>query len=115
MNNSKTAARPIYMPSEAEDAILTSSAMRDADNPPLTDAQLENMRLASQVLPPELFSGLVSLSKGGRPKAEQTKKAVTIRYDADVVAQFKAGGKGWQTRMNNALREWLSMHQQTPA
>ena len=30
--------------------------------------------------------------------------------DADVVDAFKATGKGWQTRMNAALRDWLKAH-----
>ena len=47
------------------------------------------------------------LIRRGRPKAEQTKQALTVRYDADIVAAFKATGKGWQTRMNEALRDWL--------
>ena len=46
----------------------------------------------------------------GRPKAENRKLALTVRYDADVVAAFKATGAGWQTRMNEALREWLKTH-----
>jgi uncharacterized protein (DUF4415 family) len=37
-------------------------------------------------------------------------QAVTIRYDADIIAAFKATGAGWQTRMNDALREWLGAH-----
>ena len=41
---------------------------------------------------------------GGRPKAEHPKVAVSLRLDQDVVARFKASGPGWQTRMNNALR-----------
>jgi uncharacterized protein (DUF4415 family) len=114
MSSLKKRANPIYMPSAEEDAILTAAALTDPDNPPLTDKQLSQMRPASDVLSPELFAGMVAMSKGGRPKAEQTKKAVTVRYDVDVVEQFKAGGKGWQTRMNNALREWLNTHQQSP-
>ena len=50
------------------------------------------------------------LVRRGRPKAAVTKQALTVRYDADVVAAFKATGKGWQTRMNSALREWLKAH-----
>ena len=46
----------------------------------------------------------------GRPKAETTKLALTVRYDAEVVEAFKATGKGWQTRMNSALRDWLKNH-----
>ncbi len=48
----------------------------------------------------------------GRPLAASTKLALTVRYDADVVAAFKATGSGWQTRMNAALRDWLKTHSQ---
>jgi uncharacterized protein (DUF4415 family) len=44
----------------------------------------------------------------GRPKSERTKISTTIRLDADVVERFKAEGPGWQSRINDALREWLS-------
>jgi len=47
------------------------------------------------------------LVRGGRPRAAITKRSLTLRYDADVVDAFRATGKGWQTRMNNALRDWL--------
>jgi len=50
------------------------------------------------------------LVRRGRPKADVTKLALTVRYDTDVVEAFKATGKGWQTRMNAALREWLETH-----
>ncbi len=50
------------------------------------------------------------LVKRGRPKSAVTKVALTVRYDADVVAAFKGTGAGWQTRMNFALREWLETH-----
>ena len=33
------------------------------------------------------------------------KKSLTIRLDADVLAWLKAQGKGYQTRINNVLRE----------
>ena len=46
----------------------------------------------------------------GRPKADTPKLALTVRYDAEVVEAFKATGKGWQTRMNAALRDWLKTH-----
>jgi uncharacterized protein (DUF4415 family) len=50
------------------------------------------------------------LVRRGRPKAESTKQALTVRYDADVIAAFKVTGRGWQTRMNLALRDWLKTH-----
>lgn len=33
--------------------------------------------------------------------------STTIRFDADVVAALKTTGRGWQTRVNDAMREWL--------
>jgi uncharacterized protein (DUF4415 family) len=33
------------------------------------------------------------------------KKSLTIRLDADVLAWLKAGGSGYQTRINKMLRE----------
>jgi uncharacterized protein (DUF4415 family) len=48
-----------------------------------------------------------TLKRVGRPRSETPKVLLSVRYDADIVAAFKATGRGWQTRMNNALREWL--------
>lgn len=39
-----------------------------------------------------------------------TKERITIRLSADVVAQFRASGPGWQTRIDQALQEWLKEH-----
>ncbi|MGC5703872.1 BrnA antitoxin family protein [Pseudomonas sp. NFXW11] len=39
------------------------------------------------------------------------KKAVTIRLDADVLAWFKAQGAGYQTRINQLLRQYMQAHQ----
>ena len=41
----------------------------------------------------------------GRPKAAITKTSVTLRLDPDVLDTFRATGKGWQSRMNAALRK----------
>jgi uncharacterized protein (DUF4415 family) len=41
----------------------------------------------------------------GRPKKATAKQAVNIRLDPDVVAHFRAGGPGWQSRINAALRK----------
>ena len=46
----------------------------------------------------------------GRPKLEKPKVSTTIRFDADVLARFRAGGAGWQSRINAALRQWLDEH-----
>ena len=35
-----------------------------------------------------------------RPKSDKPKELVTVRLDADVLAFLRAGGPGWQTRLN---------------
>jgi uncharacterized protein (DUF4415 family) len=35
------------------------------------------------------------------------KKPVTLRLDADVIAWFKTSGRGYQTRINRALRKMM--------
>lgn len=41
----------------------------------------------------------------GRPLLNSPKKAVSLRLDQDVIAHYKKGGRGWQSRMNEALRK----------
>ncbi|NVI83098.1 BrnA antitoxin family protein [Janthinobacterium sp. BJB401] len=43
----------------------------------------------------------------GRPAGSGGKVSTTIRFDAEILDAFKATGDGWQTRMNDALKEWL--------
>ena len=38
------------------------------------------------------------------------KESTTIRFDADILAWFKAQGKGYQTRMNAVLRSYYEAH-----
>lgn len=54
---------------------------------------------------PEKFSKVPV--RRGRPPLENPKVSTTIRLSRDVIDHFKAGGKGWQTRIDQALREWI--------
>lgn len=45
---------------------------------------------------------------------EGPKEAVKVRYDADVLAWFKAQGRGYQTRMNAVLRSYYEAHKDEP-
>ena len=47
----------------------------------------------------------------GRPKAANPKQAVNLRLSPRVLSGFRAGGPGWQTRINAALEQWLDEHQ----
>ena len=43
--------------------------------------------------------------KRGRPKAAHPKQPVNLRLDPDVLAHFRSTGRGWQGRINQALRK----------
>ena len=43
----------------------------------------------------------------GRPPSASPKVSTTIRLSRDVVDHFKADGRGWQTRIDSALRDWI--------
>ncbi|PZM17178.1 BrnA antitoxin family protein [Rhizobium tubonense] len=48
--------------------------------------------------------------KRGRPNSDNPKTSTTIRLDSDIIDRFRAGGPGWQSRINAALRDWLADH-----
>ena len=55
----------------------------------------------------ELDDHFFAIAKRGRPALpkDERKQQVTMLLDPDVVAYFKKDGRGWQTRVNAALRE----------
>jgi uncharacterized protein (DUF4415 family) len=83
-------------PTPEEDSVITAAAMADPDALPLTDQE---------------WAAAKPLARIGRPpSAKPLKVPTTIRFDPDVLAALKASGKGWQTRVNEAMREWLNSH-----
>jgi len=56
------------------------------------------------------FASAKVVRKPGRPKAETTKIPTAIRLSSDVVEYFKSTGAGWQSRIDAALRDWMSGH-----
>jgi uncharacterized protein (DUF4415 family) len=85
----------------------------DSDSPELTKEWFVNAKPAKAVLP-SLFDKKTSAQllapKRGRPPLMTTKEHINIRLDADVLSAFKKSGTGWQTRVNDALRDWLKSH-----
>jgi uncharacterized protein (DUF4415 family) len=71
----------------------------------LSEVDPSLFRPAREVLP-LAFQELVGLRTRGPQKAP-TKVPTTIRFDADTLAALKATGSGWQTRVNDAMREWV--------
>jgi len=50
------------------------------------------------------------LKPRGRPPKETPKEPIHIRLSPEVLAYFRATGKGWQTRIDEALKEWIAGH-----
>jgi uncharacterized protein (DUF4415 family) len=57
----------------------------------------------------EMREGLAQARRRGRPPGSK-KESTTIRFDTDVLDAFRAAGPGWQSRMNDALKDWLKTH-----
>ncbi len=73
------------------------------DNAPELTPEMAKQRAPLGRVDPEFAE---FIRKGGRPLCPRyRKRRVTIMLDPDVIEHFKAGGKGWQTRMNEALRK----------
>ena len=86
----------IRMPTAADDKAITAAAKSDPDAQPLTPAQLKAM--------------VPLKSLRGRPKSENKKLLVSVRYSPEVVAYFKSTGEGWQSRMDGVLRQYVARH-----
>lgn len=75
-----------------------------SDNPEWTEEDFRRARPFSEVFPDLAASIREELRKRGPAR---TKEAISIRLDMDLVEKLRATGPGWQSRVNDALREWL--------
>ena len=65
----------------------------EADVPELNQAWIEGA---------DYYEGK-KLIRRGRPKLDKPRKLLSLRLPPDVIANWKASGPGWQTRMADAL------------
>lgn len=42
------------------------------------------------------------------PQASPTKQLVSVRYSPEVLEFFRGTGAGWQARMDDVLKQWIS-------
>jgi len=81
------------MPTEAENRKIRRAAMADPDAFPLTEGQLKAM--------------VPIKAARGRPKSENKKLLVSVRYSPEVLSYFRSTGEGWQSRMDGVLQEYV--------
>ena len=84
----------------AKSADTNSMWVDPGDAPELTDAWFESATLMQGA----------KVVRPGRVLGSGVKASQTVRFDVAILDAFKATGKGWQTRMNDALRQWLAEH-----
>jgi uncharacterized protein (DUF4415 family) len=88
--NKRNSKPGLVMPTPEEDAQINAGIAADPDTRELTAQDMARMQ---------------PLRRPGRPRLVQPKVPVTMRMDADVLDAIKASGAGWQTRVNDVLRE----------
>ena len=72
-----------------------------SDSPELTNADFARARPFAEALT-ELAR---SIRKGRGPNKAPTKKLVSLRLSRDVIDHFRSQGRGWQSRIDDALRK----------
>jgi uncharacterized protein (DUF4415 family) len=93
---------PIPPISDEEEARIQALIASDPDAPEATDEQLARARPFAEVFP-DLMESIRRAR--GRPPVAHPRKQVSLRLDPAIIDKFKVGGKGWQTRINEALRK----------
>lgn len=108
MHLTTKAGRKVPLPSDEEDAIITQQAIEDGTL--FTDAELDQFKPFSE-LPVSLQEKLSGINKRGRPPTDIKKDRITIRLSPEVTDYFRATGKGWQTRLDDVLRNYVQQQQ----
>ncbi|MBZ5760490.1 MULTISPECIES: BrnA antitoxin family protein [Rhizobium] len=87
---------------DAEERRIQRGIAEDPENPEWTEEDFKNARPFADVFP-DLAESIRRAR--GRPAVEAPKRQISLRLDPDVIDAFKATGKGWQSRINEALRK----------
>jgi uncharacterized protein (DUF4415 family) len=89
------------------------------DLPPLDEEQIKKLKEMQDrdidfsdmpALTQEQLARFVPAKLLNRSLYRPIKIPVKVNYDADVLEWFRSFGKGYQTRMNSALREYMLAH-----
>lgn len=95
----KKSAKAEFKPGQG----YTNADWDAVDSPPLSKLEQAGAKPFAEVFP-ELAEKM-RRNLGGRPLLGRPKRAVSIRLDQDVIDKFKLSGPGWQSRMNEVLKQ----------
>jgi uncharacterized protein (DUF4415 family) len=89
----------------------------DLGNPPTLTAEEQQAWKELQDMPDEDidYSDIPPLPRTGWRRVSElipaeNKQQITLRLDADVIAFFRGTGRRYQSRINAALREYVTAH-----
>ena len=97
----------IHWNTPEEEAEINRGIALDPDNPEWTEEDFKRARPAREVMG-NAFVNQMERERERRlrgPQKAPTKELISVRLDRDVLAQLRAGGRGWQARMNAILRK----------
>jgi len=86
--------------SDAAEARIQAGIAADPDNPEWTAQDFRRAKPFTKAFP-----ALSESQRGRGPQKEPTKVAVSLRLTREVIERFKAGGPGWQSRIDKALKK----------
>ena len=89
MDLTTNADRKVYLPSDEEDTKINAGIAADPDAREIMDEEFTRMRPV------------------GRPKAQSPKERISIRLSPEVMSYFRNTSKGWQTRIDQALKGYV--------
>jgi uncharacterized protein (DUF4415 family) len=93
--------------SKSKPAIKSDLAQADVDElPEWTDEMFACAEIRDGETRLRAATGTLTRPRG-RPKLEHPKQQQTLRLSADVLDHFRQSGRGWQGRMDAALKEWI--------
>ncbi|MCP4168481.1 MAG: BrnA antitoxin family protein [Chloroflexi bacterium] len=89
------------------DSEIDAAIPTDADAAPIADIEdFERARPVAEVVP-----RVVEWRRRGRgPQKKPIKVPVSIRLSPEVIVYFQSQGKGWQSRMDEVLQEYVASH-----
>ena len=109
MKSVATRKKPPATPAEWE-ALIAAAPGKDRAMTAVEEQKMANAVVVKGGGYAAVRSALAQRRKRGErgPQLTPTKQLVSVRYSPEVLLYFKATGSGWQTRMNEALLEWIN-------
>lgn len=86
---------------------VSQEAWDSVDSPGVSEALLGDLRPLEETHPDLLKAYREGAIRRRGPQMAPTKTLVSMRYSQEVLDYFRATGPGWQTKMDEALKQWI--------